>query len=580
MKLSKGYWQTYKETPSDAVIPSHKLMLRAGMILKSASGLYSTLPMLMRVQKKIEQIVRDEHDKISFSEMSMSLITPSDLWKESGRWGIFGGEMLKVKDRGDRDLCFSPTNEESIVDIFRKTVNSYKQLPVTLYQINKKFRDEIRPRYGVIRSREFLMKDAYSFHENKECLDNVYEDVFNVYTRIINRIGLRFIAVEADGGAMADGNSKTHEFQVLAKSGEDQIIYCKKCEYAANIEKASAIPLQLNNDKAEASYEIVDTPNSGTIESVCNFLGLEQYKSLKSVCYSAVYGEEEKFILALVIGNDSISENKLKAHLKCDHLQQLPDSTMLELNIPKGYIGPFKIDGKLDILMDSSINLNAPFCVGGMKESTHAVNFVPSRDADKFTVVDIRMAVAGDSCTICDHEVEEMKGVEVGHIFQLGDKYTKSMQSSILDRNGKKLFPLMGSYGIGISRMVAAAIEQSHDENGIIWPISIAPYHVYFATITKSEEYADLANEIYSELQQSGIEVLMDDRKAGAGFKFKDSDLLGLPIRIVLGERDYKNSQCFEVKMRKTGEVFKVTREELLTFVNKKIEELNKELEE
>ncbi len=574
MKLSQGFWQTYKEVPSDAVIASHQLMMRAGLIHKSAAGLYSYLPVGYRSIRKVEQIVREEMDKAGCHELLMTVVTPGELWKETGRWDTMGGEMLKFKDKGERDLCISPTNEEAVTDIFRKTIKSYKDLPVSLYQINTKFRDEIRPRFGLMRGREFTMKDAYSFHADHDCLDEVYDRLYKAYENVFNRMNLEFSAVEADGGAMADGNAKTHEFQVIADSGEDEIIYCSKTGYAANIETAST-KRNVSFKEIEESLGLVDTPNKATIVDVCEFLSEEYHHSIKSLIYKKLESEdsEESFIFIALLGDDELNELKLEKVLQ-SKVVPATDAELVKLGFKKGFIGPKDLSDNIALIYDSSIDTDAAYVVGANQIDKHFINFIPSRDGDEFTQADLRMAKEGDLTLDGVGSVKLKRGIEVGHIFQLGDKYTKGMGVSVLDSNGKSMHPLMGCYGIGITRIVAAAIEQNHDENGIIWPASIAPYHLSFVAITKTDEYKEIANEIYQELLSSNLEVMFDDRKAGPGFKFKDADLIGLPVQLVLGERDFKNDQMLEIRIRKTGEKIKVTREEAVA----KIKELLKNL--
>jgi len=561
MKLSKSFWQTYKEVPADAVIPSHQLMMRAGLIHKSAAGLYSYLPMGYRSIRKVEQIVREEMDKAGCHELLMTVVTPGELWQETGRWDKMGGEMLKFKDKADRDLCISPTNEETVTDIFRKTVKSYKDLPVTLYQINTKFRDEIRPRFGLMRGREFTMKDAYSFHIDKDSLDEVYDNLFKAYEAIFNRMNLEFSAVVADGGAMADGDAKTHEFQVIADSGEDEVIYCSETGYAANVETAQTIR-EIDHKESTGESEIIDTPEKSTIEDVCNFLDEKEYHSIKSLIYKAVTGDEEEFIFVALLGDDELNELKLEKLAQADHIVAATDNELKKLGLEKGYIGPMDLPEGVRLVFDKEVSLESAYVVGANKIDKHVKNFVPSRDADDHTTFDLRLAREGDKTLDGKGTVKVKRGIEVGHIFQLGDKYTKGMGATVLDNNGKAATPLMGCYGIGITRVVAAAIEQNHDEKGIIWPASIAPYNFSFVAIAKSDEYKELADEIYNEMLNEGFDVLFDDRKAGPGFKFKDADLLGLPLQLVLGERDHKNDGLLEIRIRKTGEKLKIKREE------------------
>lgn len=565
MKLSKSVWQTYKEVPNEAEIPSHQLMVRAGLIHKLGSGLYTYMPFAYRTIRKIENIVREEMDKIGGQEILMTVVTPGELWQESGRWEKMGNLMLKFLDKADRDLCISPTNEEAVTDVFRRSVKSYKQLPVNLYQINTKFRDEIRPRFGLMRAREFTMKDAYTFHMDKPCLDVEYDKMYKAYESAFSRMGLNFSIVEADAGDMGDKDSKTHEFQVTAETGEDIIIFSEESGYAANQEKADTKRKNLDFDKEVGEIKEIPTPGMATIEDVCNFLKCPQHHSIKSLVYSAITGEDEEIILLQLLGDDELNELKLKNFLGCDQVVPTPENKLAKLGLPKGYIGAVGLESPMRIIFDAAIDLDAYYTTGGLKPDLHLGKFNPNRDVKEKEIVDIRLARKGDLTPDGKYEVDEKKGIEVGHIFQLGDKYTKSMNVTILDQNGKAQNPLMGCYGIGITRVMAAAIEQNHDENGIKWPKAIAPYHVYFALIGKSEEIKKEADKIYNEIQEAGIEVVFDDRKAGPGFKFKDSDLLGLPFRVVLGERDYKESGQLEIIHRATNEKEFVKREELIS---------------
>ncbi|MBL7664193.1 MAG: proline--tRNA ligase [Bacteriovoracaceae bacterium] len=568
MRLSTGFWQTYKETPKDAEIPSHILMLRAGLIHKTAAGIYSYLPFALRIIKKIENIIREEHDKINCNEIQMSVVTPGELWKESGRWFSYGSEMMRTVDANGRDMCLSPTNEETVTDIFRKSINSYKQLPVSLYQINTKFRDEIRPRFGLMRGREFLMKDAYSFHVDKACLDKTYQDFYGCYTNIFKRTGLDFMVVEADAGAMASSDQKTHEFQVVASSGEDTVVLCKETKYAANLEKAKTLRAPCEFSKAQPLMKI-ETPNKKTIEDVCKFLNAPEYQSLKSLIYTAISGEEEKHYLLLLLGDDQLNEVKLKAYLKADHVMPARDNVMAELGLYKGFIGPVGLDNKIEVVFDKSVALDAAYVVGANEVDYHYQGFVASRDVKKYAQADLRMAKAGDLDQTGKHKIEIKRGIEVGHIFQLGDKYTKAMKATVLDQSGKPMIPLMGCYGIGVTRTLQAAIEQNHDENGIVWPKPIAPYHIYLAYIGKKDSTKELATGLYQELKDNGFEVLFDDRGLSPGIMFKDSDLLGLPMRIVLGERDYEATQQLEVTVRKTQQKSLVKRDAFISEIKK-----------
>ncbi|MDO9183358.1 MAG: proline--tRNA ligase, partial [Bacteriovorax sp.] len=452
MRLTKGFWQTYKEVPADAEIPSHQLMLRTGLIHKSGSGLYNYLPMGLRSIRKVENIIREELNKINCNEITMTVVTPGELWQETGRWDKMGGLMLRFKDKKEADLCISPTNEEAVTDIFRKTVKSYKQLPVGFYQINTKFRDEIRPRFGLMRGREFTMKDAYTFHMDKASLDVGYQEMYDAYIAIFTRLGLEFIPVEADGGAMATADSKTHEFQVVANAGEDLIIYSQEAQYAANAEKAQTLRAKTEFNSAILPLTEVATPNKTTIEDVCTFLSKPQSQSLKSLIYVATTGVESKIILALILGDDSLNEIKLQAFLKCDHLAAATDEQMQAAKLWKGFIGPVGISNDIKIIFDTSINLDASYVIGANKKDMHSKGFTPKRDMKNIIQADLRLARAGDLTLDGKYTVVEKRGIEVGHVFQLGDKYTKDMKVGILDQNGKLITPLMGCYGIGVTR--------------------------------------------------------------------------------------------------------------------------------
>lgn len=574
MRLSQGYWQTYKETPSDAEVISQQLMLRAGLIYKTAGGLYTYLPMAFKTLKKVEKIVREELDKIGCFEIQMPVMTPAELWKESGRWDSMGGQMLKVKDRAERDLCFSPTNEETVTDLFRRTVGSYKQLPVCLYQINTKFRDEIRPRFGLLRAREFSMKDGYSFHIDKASLDEFYDKIYGAYEAIFTRLGLDFIAVEADGGAMAGGGAKTHEFQVVADNGEDLVVTVPRTKFAANIEKAMTTRKDVQLAPA-ADLTKFATPNQKTCEEVCAANGFHITQSLKSLVMHALIKGKDQYFMVMLLGDDSLNEVKFQNKVQAEHIRPAQQSELERLGLIKGYMGPTTESADLKVIFDEAIDMKSSYVVGANDEGFHAKGFVPERDTKpKFFRADMRLAKEGDF--IGDDQIVLKKGIEVGHVFQLGDKYTKSMKVTVLNETGKGVTPLMGCYGIGMTRVIASAIEQHNDKDGIIWPASIAPYDTYFCFIGKTEETKQLAEEIFTTLKNESLDVLFDDRQLGPGFMFKDSDLLGLPLRITLGERDYVATGEIEIKVRKTGEVLKVKKDQLVATVKEKLKELGK----
>ncbi|MES2528253.1 MAG: proline--tRNA ligase [Bdellovibrionota bacterium] len=574
MRLSTGYWQTLKETPNDAEVVSQQLMMRAGLIYKTGAGLYTLQPMAFRSYKKIEKIVREEMDRINCFEVLMPVITPGELWQESGRWDAMGGQMLKFKDRAERDLCVSPTNEETVTDLFRRTVNSYKQLPVCLYHINTKFRDEIRPRFGLMRAREFIMKDAYSFHFDKVSLDTFYDQMFTAYSNSFSRMGLDFIAVEADGGNMAAGGAKTHEFQVVADNGEDYVVTVPRTKFAANIEKA--ITTRKNVVPASAG-ELTKfaTPGQKTCEEVCAAHGMHITQSLKSLVMHAVIKGKDQFFMVMLLGDDSLNEVKFKNKVDAEHIRPAQQAELDRLGLVKGFMGPTTTAEGFKVIFDEAIDMNSSYVVGANEPDHHLKGFVPSRDTKpKNFRADLRLAKEGDF--IGDDQIVLKKGIEVGHIFQLGDKYTKAMKVTVLNEQGKGITPLMGCYGIGMTRVLASAIEQNNDKDGIIWPASIAPYDVYLCFIGKTPETKDLVEGIWEDFKKDGLEVLFDDRQLGPGMMFKDADLIGLPLRVVIGERDYLATGEIEVKVRKTGETLKVKKDQLLPTVKAKLKELGK----
>lgn len=567
MRLSQAYWQTYKETPADAEIPSHKLLIRAGFLNKVSGGIYSYLPFATKVLQKIKKIIRDELNSIGAQELLMSFVTPAELWKSSGRWNVMGAEMLKLSDRKGAEFCLSATNEETITDIIKNTASSYKQLPINLYQINTKFRDEIRPRFGLMRGREFIMKDAYTFHKDKTCMDEIYQQYFQAYSNIFSKMGLEYIAVEADGGAMAGPGSLTHEFQIIVDNGEDDIVEAKEIGYAANIEAATTLRAPLSF-ATSTELEDVKTENLSTCEEVAAFLDIPVHQTLKTLAFTANYlkkdgSVKEVHYLFMLLGDDEANEIKMANCVRgAITLAPTTDEVLQELELPKGFMGPLKRE-KISVIVDSAIDVDAGYVVGANRINYHTKGFTVARDVESYKQMDIRLAKPTDFAHDGKTPIKLRKGMEVGHIFQLGDKYTKSMGAHVLDQNGKKLAPLMGCYGIGVSRLLAATVEQHHDENGIIWPVALAPFDVYFAFIGKKEATKEKAFELYNSLVANGIDVLFDDRGLGPGGMFKDADLLGLPIRVVLGERDFEQSGELEVKIRKSGDSIKLRPEEL-----------------
>jgi prolyl-tRNA synthetase len=574
MRLSQGYWQTLKETPSDADIVSQQLMMRAGLMYKTGAGLYTYLPMAFKSLKKIEKIIREELDKINCFEIQMPVMTPAELWQETGRWDAMGGQMLKVKDRAEREICFSPTNEETVTDLFRRTVSSYKQLPVCLYQINTKFRDEIRPRFGLMRAREFTMKDGYSFHIDKASLDKFYDEIYLAYETIFKRLGLDFIIVEADGGAMAGGGAKTHEFQVVADNGEDYVVTVPKTGFAANIEKAMTVRKNIAFASA-TDLSKFSTPQQRTCEEVCAAHGFPITQSLKSIVMNAVINGKDQYFMVMLLGDDSLNEVKFKNKVAAEHIRPAQQAELERLGLVKGFMGPTTEAQGFKVIFDEAIDMNAAYIVGANEPDFHLKGFVPGRDTKpKNFRADMRLAKEGDF--IGDDQVVLKKGIEVGHIFQLGDKYTKSMKVTVLNDQGKAVTPIMGCYGIGVTRVLASAIEQSNDKDGIIFPASISPYDIYLGYIGKTPETKAVVESLYAELKNQGYEILFDDRQLGPGQMFKDADLIGLPMRVILGERDYMATGDIEVKIRKTGETLKVKKDELNSIIKKKLEELGK----
>jgi prolyl-tRNA synthetase len=566
MKLTNTIWQTLKEVPKEAEIASHQLLLRAGLVHKSVSGIFSYLPFAVRTIRKIEKIIREELESIDVQEIIMSVMTPSDLWKESGRWDDYGPLMLRAQDRGERFLCFSPTNEEAVTDIFRKTVSSYKSLPQAVYQINTKFRDEIRPRFGMLRGREFTMKDAYSFHLDKPCLDQFYDEMYKAYFSIFTRLELEFMVVEADAGDMGDSGSKTHEFQILAASGEDELVYTEGGEFAANIEKAQTVRGEKDYDYKEQKVVEVETPNMPTISQVSESLGKNTHHTLKVLVYKTIKKDREDFVLCVLLGDDDLNELKLKNYLGPDHLSMATDTEIEQLKLTKGYIGP-QDNFHIQTLVDNAVDENAFFVVGANKKNYHITGFKLNDHAGKFEKIDLRISKMGDLDVKSGSPINIKKGIEVGHIFQLGAKYTKALDASVLDQNGKKLYPFMGCYGIGVTRVFQAAIEQNHDDKGIVWPKAIAPFQVYLLEIGKSEEFKTSVDELYKMLKGQNLEVVYDNRKLSPGAKFKDAELLGIPIILVAGEKNASKEESLEVIVRKTGEKVSMSKGNAIKFI-------------
>jgi prolyl-tRNA synthetase len=569
MRTSQYLLSTQKETPADAEVISHQLMLRAGMVRKLAAGLYTWLPSGLRVLNKVANIVRDEMNKAGSIEMLMPVVQPADLWQESGRWEEYGPELLRIKDRQSRDFVLGPTHEEVITSLVKNEVNSYKQLPLNLYQVQTKFRDEIRPRFGIMRSREFIMKDAYSFHIDQSCLETTYQNMYQAYCNIFERVGLDFRPVIADNGSI--GGNASHEFHVLAESGEDDIAFSNGSDYAANIEMASALAPIGDRPLGTQNLEKVATPEQKTIEAVSAFLELAAEQLVKTLIVLAEPDKKGKHgLIALVLRGDH-QLNEVKAEklagifipLTMASEQQIEDT----LHCSIGSLGP--VGMTIPIIVDASAAHLSDFVCGANEEGFHYVGANWSRDTAEFEIADIRNVVTGDVSPDGKGTLEIKRGIEVGHIFQLGDKYSQAMNCGVLDENGKHKILNMGCYGIGVSRIVAAAIEQNHDKYGIIWPDAIAPFRVAIVPMNmhKSPRVKEIAGSLYAQLNEAGVEVLFDDRKERPGVMFNDMELIGIPHTIVIGERNLDDNKV-EIKNRRSGEKKLIAVEQLAEFID------------
>jgi len=544
MRYSQFFLPTLKEVPAEAEVVSHQYMLRAGMIRKVASGIYSFLPLGLRALRKVERIIREEMDRAGALEVFLPSIQPAELWKETGRWETHGEELLRVKDRHARDFCYGPTHEEVVTDLVRREVRSYRELPLTLYQIQTKFRDEIRPRFGLMRGREFSMKDAYSFDPDEESARESYRKVFDAYKRIFTRLGLAFRPVEADTGNI--GGSFSHEFMVLAESGEDSIVFCTGCEYAANVEKAGigrpapgAVPAR------GAALERVETRGQKTVEQVTRFLGVGAERLIKTLIFRTEKGD----VAVLVRGDREANEFKLKGLLGGGPVRLASPDEVLEITgVPAGYVGPVGL--KLPLYADEEVRRMGEAVAGANMEGHHYLHVDPARDFPGAVYADVRNAEAGDPCPRCGAWMERKRGIEVGHVFMLGKTYSEPLRAVFLDRDGRERTMWMGCYGIGVGRTLAAAIEQNHDEDGIRFPFPIAPFQVLLTALNPADESIRQASEtLYGELGRKGVEVLLDDRDERPGKKFKDADLIGVPLRVTIGQKNLKQGNV-EIKMR------------------------------
>lgn len=557
MLASRLYSPTLRELPADAVVVSHQYMLKAGMMRKVGNGIYSFLPLAWRSIQKVEKIIREEINKTGAQEIMMPIVQPAELWQKTGRWDVFGPEMFKLKDRNDREYCLGPTHEELVTSLIQMDTTSYKQLPVSVYQIQNKYRDEKRPRFGLMRSREFIMKDGYTFDADEEGLDKQYKLMYDAYSRIFTRCGLTFRPVIADSGAI--GGSGSHEFEVLADSGEADIVYCENCDFAANIEAVDPLTIKsdIHNDKEK---EIVETPGQHTIEMVCDFLHAPVKQSVKAV----VYNVDGLVVLAMVRGDHEVNETKIQHIYNAINVDMASDEDLKKVGLTAGYISPIglKRTKGFDILVDPTVMEMQDACCGANEKDKHYIHVNPARDFKDVRVETIRQIEEGDACPHCGGKIVRCRGIEVGQVFKLGTKYSEALHATFLDNQGKSHPFVMGCYGIGVTRTVAASIEQNHDADGIIWPVAIAPYEVVIVPANnKSEEVMAAAKKLYDSMEDSRDEVVLDDRNERAGIKFKDADLIGYPVRVTIGKK-WQQSGSVEIKIRRSGEVVEVPLEE------------------
>ena len=567
MKMSKMLMLTLREVPAEAEITSHKLMVRSGMMRKMASGIYNYMPLGLKALKNVENIIREEMNNAGAQEFLASALLPAELWQESGRWDVYGAEMFRLKDRNARDFCLGPTHEEVFTDIARNEIKSYKQLPVNLYQIQTKYRDERRPRFGVMRSREFVMKDAYSFDRNQEGLDLTFDKMHEAYVKIFNRCGLDAKCVVADSGAI--GGSNSNEFMVKSEVGEDDVVFCTKCDYAANIEKAECIPEKAEAEELKETNK-VETPNIRTIEELANFFNI----SVKKLAKTLIYNADGKIVAVMVRGDREVNEVKVTNALGgvIDLQMATPEEVMKATNAQVGFAGPIGLNVD-ELLVDAEVSNMYNFVVGANDTGYHIENVNYGRDFEG-KVGDYRNIIEGEICPVCGGKITISRGTEVGHIFKLGTKYSKAMNANFIDEDGKEKPFLMGCYGIGVTRTLASIIERHNDENGIVWPLSVAPYHVSVIPVNiKDEEQMKIAEKLYEELLALGVEALLDDRNERAGVKFKDSELMGIPMRVTVGKKITDGE--VEFKLREGGENETIKIEEVIGKVKQVFEKNN-----
>lgn len=570
MRMSKMLMLTLREVPAEAEIQSHKLMLRSGMMRKMASGVYNYMPLGLKVLKNIEDIIREEMNAAGAQEFLASAMIPAELWQQSGRWDAYGAEMFRVKDRNSRDFCLGPTHEEVFTDIARSEIKSYKQLPVNLYQIQTKYRDERRPRFGVMRSREFVMKDAYSFDKDQEGLDKSFNDMHDAYVRIFNRCGLDAKCVEADSGAI--GGSNSAEFMVKSEVGEDDVVFCNHCDYAANIEKAECTAEEAEKEELKELHK-VETPNARTIEDLVKFFNTTEKKFAKTLLFNV----DGKIIAVMVRGDREVNEVKVSNAIGevINFEMATPEEVYNATSAKVGFAGPIGI--KVDkLFVDEEVTKMYNFIVGANETNYHYENVNYGRDFEG-VVGDFRNVTPGEKCPCCGGEITIAKGTEVGHIFKLGTKYSESMNAKFIDENGKEKPFIMGCYGIGVTRTMASVIEQHNDENGIIWPLEVAPYHVSVIPVNvKNEEQVKAAEKLYASLQEMGVEVLLDDRNERAGVKFKDSEIMGIPMRVTVGKLISDGNVEFKLRTGEENEVISI--EEVCARVKAEFENNNLKL--
>lgn len=575
MRLSKMHIKTLREVPNEAEIPSHILLLRTGMIRKLVSGVYGFMPLGWRSIRKIEDIVRQEMDGTGAQEIHMSAVQPAELWQESGRWYAYGPELWRLKDRNGRDFCLGPTHEEIFTDIVRNDISSYRQLPMNLYQIQTKYRDEARPRFGLMRSREFIMKDAYSFDKDYAGLDESYKEMYDAYDRIFRRCGLSCRPVEADSGAI--GGSNSHEFTAISDVGESEIAYCEQCSMAATTERAECVDAPAQNDISELTMEEVHTPGTKTIEEVAAFLNLDKKQTIKALLFVTYdqEGNENGYVAAFVRGDRELNMTKLINALDIpEHAIEFADEEKMSAatGCVGGFTGPCGLHD-CTIVVDSELPGLKNLCAGACKEDHHLINVNYGRDYKGDIITDLKVLQEGDPCPVCGAPIKHARGIEVGQVFKLGTKYSESMGAMYVDENQKEQPIVMGCYGIGVTRTLAAVVEQHHDENGIIWPMSVAPYHAIITLVKPDDEtQAAAAEKVYEALNDARVEVLLDDRKERPGVKFKDADLLGIPVRITVGKLAGEGK--VEYKLRRDAEKEEITIEEA---ISRAIEVVNNE---